>query len=70
MAEVEARKVEAVLRRLVKEFGMAGKDEDLLWDAIEDVIRAEDDKALTSLATAFSYEGLTKTKVWQYYAEA
>lgn len=69
MTEVDGRKVETVIRRLMKECKIDPDHSDLLQDAIEDVIRSEDDRALARFATAFS-KAIDKTKVWRYYAEA
>ena len=69
MADVDMRKVETVIRRLMKEYGIDAKMSGNLQDAIEDVIRSENDAALKRFATAFQ-KNIDKTKVWRYYLEA
>jgi len=69
MVDIEMKKVEVVIRRLMKEYGIDAAQSDLLQTAIEDVIGQENDGALTRFAQAFQMD-LDKTKIWRYYAEA
>ena len=70
MTEVDSRKVDRVVGRLISEYGLdTDKDYMLLSEAIDDVIGKEDGEALQRFAKAFDLQGLDKTKIWRYYAE-
>jgi len=69
MVDVDMKKVDTVIRRLMKEYGIDAKQSDLLQSAIEGVIGSENDDFLKKFAEAYQKD-LDKTKIWRYYAEA
>ncbi len=70
MPEADMRKVEQVIRRLMKEYDIPAQNTDSLQDAIEEVVASENDSFLQKFTTAWGYSDLDKSKVWRYYLEA